>query len=79
MPMTGTCNASVIALPRSAGMHSRSTMSAPADSRRFAVVYHLRRRILFPALHAKAAGFVHGLGPEAQVRAYGDIVPAMLS
>src|SRR4051812_41232682 len=73
MPITGTSSASVMRLPSSEGMHSSSTMSAPADSSA-RVLEHAPRRRVVTTLHAEAAGLVHRLWFEPQVRAHRDVV-----
>ena len=49
-------------------------MSAPAASSALRVLDHALGRVLLAALHAEAAGLVHRLRLEAQVRAHRDVV-----
>ena len=74
MPMTGTRSSRVIAAPSAAGMHSSSTMSAPAFSSAIASRDHLLGRRFLAPLHAKAAGLVHRLRLQSEVRAHRDVV-----
>ncbi len=74
MPITGTCNAPVYRRADFIGHALEQHDVGAGLLQALRLLHDARGGILLPSLHAETTGLVHGLRPQAQMRAHRDVM-----